>query len=86
MYDKRGCEYCDEGEIVIDGKCKKGNEEETGAEVEEEKELAEGECKYDSDCAAICEGNTMWKMGCNAQNNSCEKTFDTDCITNMGTF
>ena len=39
----------------------------------------EGECKFDNDCNAICEGNTYWKMGCNARTNTCEKTFDTNC-------
>ncbi len=42
-------------------------------------DLRDGECKYDSDCDAICESDVMWKMGCNARINSCEKTFDTDC-------
>ena len=39
-----------------------------------------GQCTYDSDCRSICEGNTFWKQGCDAQTNTCVKTFDTPCI------
>ena len=49
-------------------------------EDEDEEDTEEGECKYDSDCDSICEGNTYWKMGCNARTNMCEKTFDTNCL------
>jgi hypothetical protein len=42
-------------------------------------EPPKGECRFDSDCASVCEGNTLWKRGCNARTNMCEKTFDTDC-------
>lgn len=55
-------------------------------EDDEEDEEIDGECKYDSDCDAICESDVMWKMGCNARTNSCEKTFDTDCKTEIETF
>ena len=56
-------------------------------EDEDEKENEDkGECKYDSDCDPVCEGNIMWKMGCNARNNTCEKTFDTDCQSQTETF
>ena len=41
--------------------------------------VIQGECKYDSDCNSICEGNTRWKLGCNPVNNSCQKTFSDDC-------
>lgn len=56
-------------------------EDEDGTEDEEE-----GECKYDSDCDSICEGDVMWKMGCNARSNICEKTFDTNCQSEVETF
>lgn len=46
----------------------------------EEVETEEGECRFDSDCDAICEDNIFWKMGCNARTNVCEKTFDTNCV------
>jgi len=38
-----------------------------------------GECRFDSDCAALCEGGVFWKRGCDARENKCVKTFDTDC-------
>jgi len=49
---------------------------------EETKETKETKsCEYDSDCEPICEGDTMWKRGCNPRTNKCENTFDTDCST-----
>lgn len=41
-----------------------------------------GECRFDSDCTAICESSVYWKRGCDAQTNKCIKTFDTDCAAN----
>lgn len=86
VYNDNKCKYCDENEIVVDNKCKKNDEGENNYDVDEESESVEGECKYDTDCDAMCEGNIKWEMGCNARSNSCEKTFDTDCSTNMETF
>gem|GEM_PF-2750615 len=45
-----------------------------------------GECKFDSDCSGICENNTYWKRGCDAQTNTCKKTFDTNCAEEKETF
>lgn len=55
-------------------------QEEEQNEDEDERDGEEGECKYDSDCDAICEDNVYRKMWCNPRTNTCEKTFDTDCI------
>lgn len=47
------------------------------------------ECRFDSDCKPVCEGNTFWKRGCDAQTDKCVKTFDTDCssqYTSIGEF
>jgi len=58
-------------------------------EDEEDDMEEEGECKYDSDCDAICEGDVYWKMGCDARTNTCIKTFDTNCAdekTEIGIF
>jgi len=41
--------------------------------------VQKGECRFDSDCASVCEGNVFWKRGCNAQTDKCVKTFETDC-------
>lgn len=60
--------------------------ETAGGAIENEDEDEKGECKYDSDCDPVCEGNVMWKMGCNARSNTCEKTFDTDCQSETETF
>ena len=51
----------------------------------EENGWSSGECRYDSDCGSICEGNTKWKMGCDAATNTCEKTFDYDCTEQIET-
>src|SRR3989339_669956 len=68
-------------------KSKKGVEGENIDEANEDNNKEEGGwCKYDSDCDSICEGDVMWKMGCNARSNICEKTFDTDCVTDMESF
>ncbi|MBN2458409.1 hypothetical protein JXB31_04745 [Candidatus Woesearchaeota archaeon] len=48
-------------------------------DAKSEEEGSAGDCKYDSDCDPICEGDIMWKMGCDPKTNSCIKTFDTDC-------
>lgn len=64
-------------------------EEEQNENNDEKDEEGKGECKYDSDCDAICEDSVYRKMGCNARTNTCEKTFDTDCIaqrTVVGSF
>lgn len=37
------------------------------------------ECKYDADCQPICEGNVRFKMGCDSQTDTCQKTFSDDC-------
>lgn len=52
--------------------------------VEDEDETSDdGSCKYDSECDSICEGDVMWKQGCNPRKGECEKTFDTDCSSNV---
>ena len=38
-----------------------------------------GECRFDSDCPSLCEGNVFWKRGCDPQADKCVKTFDYDC-------
>lgn len=38
-----------------------------------------GECRFDSDCSPICAGAVLWKRGCDARENKCVKTFDTNC-------
>ncbi len=38
-----------------------------------------GECRFDSDCTAMCEGSVYWKRGCDPRTDKCMKTFDTDC-------
>lgn len=43
-------------------------------------------CRYDSECDPLCEGNTLWKQGCNPRTGQCEKTFDTDCTATTETF
>ncbi len=48
-----------------------------------------GECRFDSDCAAVCEGEVYWKRGCDPQTDKCVKTFETDCNaekTTLGTY
>jgi len=84
VYDNGKCTYCDEGEQAINGECLVNNEENENDEYAEEDEYGdeeefEGECKYDSDCDAMCEGNVAWKMGCDARENVCVKTFDDNC-------
>lgn len=38
-----------------------------------------GDCKYDSECPAICKGDVKWEQGCNPRKGECIDTFDTDC-------
>jgi hypothetical protein len=40
---------------------------------------AKGECKYDSECPPICEGNTAYKRGCNPRVGKCEKLSEEVC-------
>ncbi|PLX27755.1 hypothetical protein C0583_00750 [Candidatus Parcubacteria bacterium] len=86
IFENKKCKYCGEDELASEGKCISQADvliEEDGIISEEGDE---GECKYDSDCKPICEGNTMWKMGCNPRLNMCEKTFDTNCRSNSESF
>ncbi len=47
----------------------------------------QSQCRFDSDCAPICEGNVYWKRGCDAQSNACKNTFDTLCtLETIGDF
>jgi len=78
------CVKCGYDEIVDGNKCVAVDEEEYEEETDNEKK--EGECKYDSDCDSICEGDTAWKMGCNARIDTCEKTFDNDCSADIEVF
>lgn len=57
--------------------------EEEGEEEETTEE--EGECRIDSDCTPICEGDVRWKRGC-MSTKKCEKTFDFDCSAEKETF
>lgn len=84
----KSCVQCDEDERAVDNKCIKKEDQEVNEESEEgnKDEETQGVCKYDSDCEPICEGNVMWKMGCNPRGNICEKTFDTDCAADIETF
>ncbi|PLX22212.1 hypothetical protein C0584_00470 [Candidatus Parcubacteria bacterium] len=81
-YKNGKCTFCDFDQISVDNKCVQSDE--TSEEDEDIEE--EGECKYDSDCDPICDGEVAWKMGCNARTNSCERTFDTDCSSDSETF
>lgn len=48
-----------------------------------------GECRFDSDCSSICDGNVFWKRGCDPQSDTCVKTFETDCsvkTTDIGNY
>lgn len=90
-FSGRSCFLCDHGEVATDTKCVPADEIEEGNEGDEEdeevsEETAKGECKYDNECAATCEGDIAWKQGCNARTNTCEKTFDTDCTSDIETF
>lgn len=76
----KDCVYCREDEVAVDGECVLADNEIAGDSEED------GECKYDSDCDPICDGDVMWKMGCNARTNECEKTFDTDCAADIESF
>lgn len=88
-----GIDYSKDNCLTVVGPIEKDEEDvedtDLNPEYEEDGEMDEGECKYDSDCDSICEGNIYWKMGCNARTNMCEKTFETDCSnesTNIGIF
>ena len=54
--------------------------------VEDTDSDEEGDCLYDSECPAMCEGNVAWKQGCNPRERICHKTFDTDCTQDIETF
>jgi hypothetical protein len=77
----RTCMLCKNGETVVDNKCVVAEDSES-----EESAVEEGECKYDNECPATCEGNIKWKRGCNARTNTCENTFDTNCSSDVETF
>jgi hypothetical protein len=78
-----GEEYCltkSEFEDYTEGNAVIGEDTESPDDEDEEDDEEEGgDCKYDSDCDPVCEGDTKWKQGCNARTNTCERTFDSDC-------
>jgi len=82
------CKYCGADEVSRDNKCVASDSFDSDEEGEtlEDEEVVDGECKYDNECESICEGNTMWKMGCNPRKNECEKTFDTNCAGDIDAF
>lgn len=83
----RTCSICDHGEVPQGMACVPADEAVDEEEAVAEEEVADnGECKFDSDCPAMCEGDVMWKRGCNARTNTCEKTFDTDCSADIESF
>lgn len=94
IIDGKDCVQCGEGEIAKNDKCislEDGVSDENDDIDSEKEDLSEetqekGECKYDSDCDPICDGNIMWKMGCNPRTNTCERTFDTDCSSDKESF
>lgn len=45
-----------------------------------------GDCKYDSECPSICEGDVRWNRGCNPRTGECIKTFDYPCKEHTDTF
>ncbi len=86
------CMKCGTDEIATETKCVPIEEEvleETKDKIDEEiddgKEMI-GDCKYDSDCSSVCEGDVSWKMGCNPRSGECIKTFDTNCFADIETF
>lgn len=88
----KNCVTCGIDQEVSGSKCVAigSGEEEDDIDMEEDEDVdsdgEEGECKYDSDCDPICDGDVMWKMGCNARTNTCERTFDTNCASDVETF
>ena len=88
------CFICDQGKTVVENICVSDDEIEEDVVEEEEvieddgesQEATAGVCKYDSDCPAMCEGDVMWKRGCNARTDTCENTFDTNCADNVESF
>jgi len=76
-FESNKCKYCEQGYIMKEGNCE---QQEVSDEEAQSGEGAEASvCKYDSDCAPVCEGSVAWKRGCNPRENVCEKTFETDC-------
>ena len=64
----------------------KGVKNATGGLVDLGGSTPKGECRFDSDCASVCEGDVFWKRGCDAQTDKCVKTFDTDCAAQATAF
>lgn len=82
IVDGKSCYDCPEGEVAQDDVCVESEEEDSPEEEVQEK----GECKYDNECDAICEGDVKWKMVCNGRTNKCEKHRDTDCSSETEVF
>ncbi|OGF25078.1 hypothetical protein A2227_07050 [Candidatus Falkowbacteria bacterium RIFOXYA2_FULL_47_19] len=86
----KACFKCGGDEIAGDDTCADRSaeavKEDEGTEEANDEVVDQGQCKYDSDCEPICEGDVMWKMGCNPRGNICEKTFDTDCASDPEIF
>ena len=96
VYENGKCTYCDEGEIALGGDCVAEDEADEYGEQNDEYDNEDneytdnneekGECRFDDDCDAVCEGNVAWKMGCNPRENICVKTFDDNCDEDIENF
>jgi hypothetical protein len=87
LFENDECKYCQSGKKYQDGKCRKTvveNKEEGGVDMVGS--LPEGGCRQDGDCISECQGNVMKKMTCNLKNNTCEKSTDLDCTSNLESF
>ncbi|MCK5211092.1 hypothetical protein KAJ89_00155 [Candidatus Parcubacteria bacterium] len=84
----KSCIQCDLDEVSRNDKCVKRDDVDSteDEDADDNDDNDEGECKYDSDCDPICEESVMWKMGCNARTDTCEKTFDNDCNADTENF
>ena len=45
-----------------------------------------GDCLYDSECPAFCDGDIIQEQGCNARTKRCVDTFRTDCSQDVESF
>ncbi len=71
------CVYCDEDELVKDGRCI--DKEDSGIDP-----AAQAKCE--ADCAAYCQNNTLVSQACKADLSGCERVSERDCSLDLENF
>lgn len=78
---KERCAYCGEGQVVKEGKCRRGEIETPTIPA-----ASAAFCVSDSDCQSSCQGNILFESKCDSNTNYCHRVSEKDCALDMENF